>query len=98
MILRANDLSLINGVQYLRLYKELSRQGWLKKEPYEFDSESPQILSAVFENMKIAKGIDHREIAHTLGWTPQTLTEITGVRAMESRTNVRALIAKRTEA
>src|SRR5260370_25012247 len=51
MIQRASDLSLINGVEHLRLYKELSRQGWLKAEPYEFDHESPEILPTTFQNM-----------------------------------------------
>jgi Zn-dependent peptidase ImmA (M78 family)/transcriptional regulator with XRE-family HTH domain len=92
MILRANDLSLINGVQYLRLYKELSRQGWLKTEPFEFEPEAPQILPTVFEELKTSKGINHTDIAHVLGWTPETLVKITSVpNEPRNTTNVRTL-------
>jgi Zn-dependent peptidase ImmA (M78 family)/transcriptional regulator with XRE-family HTH domain len=79
MIQRASELSLINGVQYLRLYKELSRQGWLKVEPFEFDSEASEILPTVFEELKKTKSVTHSDIAHVLGWTPATLAQITGV-------------------
>jgi Zn-dependent peptidase ImmA (M78 family)/transcriptional regulator with XRE-family HTH domain len=79
MIQRANDLSLINGVEYLRLYKELSRQGWLKTEPFEFDSETPEILPAVFEELRRTKSVDHSGIADVLGWTTQTLVQVTSV-------------------
>jgi Zn-dependent peptidase ImmA (M78 family)/transcriptional regulator with XRE-family HTH domain len=100
LILRAADLSLINGVQYLRLYKELSKQGWLKAEPYEFDSESPEILPAVFAQLKASKGVDRSDVARNLGWNPMTLVEITGV-PLESkpRTNILTLpFGKRVEA
>lgn len=79
IIQRANELSLINGVQYLRLYKELSRQGWLKAEPFEFDSEAPEILPTIFEELGKAKSITHSDIGHVLGWTSETLMQITGV-------------------
>jgi len=100
MLLRASDLSLINGVQYLRLYKELSRQGWLKAEPFEFDSEVPQILPTVFEELKASKGVDRLDVARDLGWNLTTLVEITGV-PLESkpRTNILTLpFGKRVEA
>jgi Zn-dependent peptidase ImmA (M78 family)/transcriptional regulator with XRE-family HTH domain len=94
LILRAADLSLINGVQYLRLYKELSKQGWLKAEPHEFEGESPEILPAVFEQLKAS------DVAYDLGWSLATLAEITGVPLeAKSRANVRNLpFAKRIEA
>jgi len=79
MILRARDLRLINGVQYLRLYKELSRQGWLRIEPYEFHRESPNFLLAVFERLKTLHQLDHAAIGRALGWSIQTLVEITSV-------------------
>jgi Zn-dependent peptidase ImmA (M78 family) len=79
MIQRASDLSLINGVEHLRLYKELSRQGWLKAEPYEFEHEPPEILPTAFKQLKTAKGIDHSNVARVLGWTHETLLEITNV-------------------
>jgi Zn-dependent peptidase ImmA (M78 family)/transcriptional regulator with XRE-family HTH domain len=92
MLQRANELSLINGVQYLRLYKELSRQGWLKTEPFEFDSEAPEILPTVFEELKRTKSITHHDVAHVLGWTPETLIHITGVpNEVKSTTKVRLL-------
>jgi Zn-dependent peptidase ImmA (M78 family)/transcriptional regulator with XRE-family HTH domain len=84
MILRANDLGIINKVQYLRLYKELSRKGWLKAEPCEFEREAPEILPTVFSELK-SQGIDHADIARTLGWKPETLTEITGVSCEQAR-------------
>jgi len=84
IVRRASDLSLINGVEHLRLYKEMSRQGWLKAEPYEFEHESPAILPRAFEQLKTFKGTDHSDIAHALGWTVDTLVEITNVQ-IESR-------------
>jgi Zn-dependent peptidase ImmA (M78 family)/transcriptional regulator with XRE-family HTH domain len=96
MIQRANDLALINGVQYLRLYKELSRQGWLKTEPFEFDAEVPEILPAVFEELKRMKTIGHADIANALGWTPETLVQITNVPSViKAATNVRLLRSAR---
>ena len=102
IIQRANDVSLINGVQKLRLYKELSRQGWLKAEPYEFDREEPEIVPQVFAQLKQSKNLEHSQVAHALGWTPQTLTEITGIgdeprRTQTAKNNVHVLTIGRRE-
>ena len=93
IIRRANDLLLINGVQYLRLYKELSRQGWLKAEPYEFEYEAPELLPIAFRQLKESKGIEHSDLARMLGWTQDTLIDITGVpdEPKSQRNNLRTL-------
>jgi Zn-dependent peptidase ImmA (M78 family)/DNA-binding XRE family transcriptional regulator len=79
LIHRAADLSLVDAVQYRRLYKQLSARNWLKHEPHEFDPEEPEIIPLVFEALRDHHGLKPSELANELGWKLRTLQKITGV-------------------
>jgi Zn-dependent peptidase ImmA (M78 family)/DNA-binding XRE family transcriptional regulator len=79
LIRRASDLSLIDAVQYRRLYKQLSARNWLRHEPHEFDSEEPEIIPLVFKALQEHHGLGPTELANELGWKPRTLQKVTGV-------------------
>jgi Zn-dependent peptidase ImmA (M78 family) len=74
LIVRAHELRLINAAQYLRLYKQLSLKGWLRHEPGEFEIERPEVLEVAFEH------VDPLETASALGWKPQILESVTGLK------------------
>ncbi|MBC1490959.1 ImmA/IrrE family metallo-endopeptidase [Listeria booriae] len=62
MIVRAKQLDLITGEEYQKLYKSMSKRGWLKKEP--IDSLMPlQKPSAFIEGMNLLfeEGIYNKE-------------------------------------
>jgi Zn-dependent peptidase ImmA (M78 family)/transcriptional regulator with XRE-family HTH domain len=79
MIRTANEHGIISPAQYVRLYKELSARGWLKSEPYEFESENPQVLRLAFEAISQMHGLS--DIRKTLAWKPSTFEKITGAKS-----------------
>jgi Zn-dependent peptidase ImmA (M78 family)/DNA-binding XRE family transcriptional regulator len=79
LIHRASDLSLIDAVQYRRLYKQLSARNWIRHEPHEFEAEEPEIIALVFKALSEHHGLGPAELANELGWKLRTLQKITGV-------------------
>ena len=72
-------MSLIDNIQYRRLYKELSARGWLKNEPHEFEEESPKVVPLILQEFQRSYGMSRRDVAHALGWKPDTFSEVTGL-------------------
>jgi Zn-dependent peptidase ImmA (M78 family)/DNA-binding XRE family transcriptional regulator len=79
IIKRASELSLIDSVQYRRLYKFLSARGWLRSEPEEPEPEPCEIIPLVFEGMREYYQLNPVDIAGMLRWKPDTLATVTGV-------------------
>jgi Zn-dependent peptidase ImmA (M78 family)/transcriptional regulator with XRE-family HTH domain len=91
MIRRAHEHRVITPSQYVRLYKELSARGWLKSEPYEFETETPQIISLAFDMISRTRGLSLRDIPRELAWRPATFERITGTK-YETETLPRAKV------
>lgn len=83
IIVRAYHLGLIDAAEYRRLYRELSRQGWLRLEPHEPEAESPQLFSLLLKRYQAETGKTTREIADELRWSPELFKLITGMDAVE---------------
>jgi len=79
LIRRASDLSLIDAIQYRRLYKHLSARGWLRHEPHEFEHEKPEIVPLIFDALREHHAMTPSELAGFLHWKPETLRTITGI-------------------
>lgn len=81
IIRRAYDLQLITATEYQRAYKYLSVQGWRKKEPYEFELESPETFRLALNKLAISSGIYPYDVARKLNWSPDIFEQVTGVSA-----------------
>jgi Zn-dependent peptidase ImmA (M78 family) len=79
IIRRAFQLELLGAVQYRRLYKSLSANGWRTKEPHEPPEERPELMTLAVERLADA-GTDLLQIAKALGWRRSTMEEVTGFR------------------
>jgi Zn-dependent peptidase ImmA (M78 family)/transcriptional regulator with XRE-family HTH domain len=79
LIRRASELSLIDAIQYRRLYKHLSARGWLRHEPHEFEHEKPEVIPLILDALREHHGVTPIALAGLLHWKPKTLETITGV-------------------
>lgn len=79
MLHRAYELRLLDAVRYRRLVQQLYARGWHRGEPAEPSAERPELLALAFDTLERETGTTPLGVARSLGWTFDTLTEVTGL-------------------
>ncbi|MFT8737234.1 MAG: XRE family transcriptional regulator [Zymomonas mobilis] len=88
LIYRLHDLDIISEWEYRRLYIEISKQGFLKKEPEEGIRERSQILTKIFQ-MLLKEGKDLSFISNNLNINITELNKIMFKIAVSNPNNIR---------
>lgn len=81
IIRRAYDLHLITASEYQRAYKYMCAHDWRKREPFEPDEESVELVPLAVEKLKQLTGFYPEDIARKLYWTPEVFEKVTGIAA-----------------
>lgn len=80
IVRRAFDLRLIDAASYHRAYKNMSAKGWLRDgEPETIEYHEPEIVPRCIEALATRLNMNHENIARELGFTVETLGEVSGV-------------------
>lgn len=86
MIYRANDLGLLDAVQFRMFYKAIYKRGWHRGEPHEPPAEQPELLRLAFDEAA-KNGETLASIAHALHWNLPTLAEVAGIDVSDAETD-----------
>jgi Zn-dependent peptidase ImmA (M78 family) len=78
IVVRAFTLGLISALQYQRAYKYIHFKGWHKKEPDEFEPESPELIKIAFTKLPTI-GVSYNDFARSLNWKRSTLATVSGI-------------------
>lgn len=81
MLKRAQDLGVVSDAEAKRLWINIGRRGWRKREPFDdrFEPERPRFLPKCFE-MLLDRGVLTREgLAADLSWLPAEVEDLVGL-------------------
>ncbi len=85
LVLRANQLGVMNHAEYARRFRYMSKMGWRKPtatEPAEGPYETPQLFSLGLRRYLQETGKTRDELANDLSWLPPLFDKVVGASAL----------------